>query len=281
MYHLQIDNQKYLLQVQKVLIHKGEIITVDYCLDPENFRQFHQFKVINYQNHNVVHDNIFEGPGLQDISICVNMTNLAETAGYQKLFYGKQEQLPINSFPEVVIPQASKDFFIKTSEASSFVVLVQEKAGKDEKTSQLESDSKRFKGQALPVSRLEIRQRLENIFAILTDYPHQQLIQEASAHCKDRYASCLDEIKKKNYGAALRKACAAGSIPLVKVLLKHKNWLSQDFDINEPSSNGKTAYNWVMTATFKSDVKVKLIQMLVSAGAKTAAPTSIASSPAS
>ena len=91
-----------------------------------------------------------------------------------------------------------------------------------------------------------------------------------SSECKKpKHQSYLTAINQKDYVAALRKAAAAGEENLVDLILKYKNWLAQDFDINETSKTGnKTAYQWIEESKIvPSPIKNRIKKKLISAGA--------------
>ncbi len=268
-FHLQIGARDYLLNLHDCLLAHGEVITVDYCYDLNNYvlSGKDRFLVINHQiKHSIVHDDIFLGIGSHDISVYADMTNLAETEGYQVLFYGKEEQLKLDKIPNSILTSNEKLKFKELNASEHFVVLVQHKLDADEKKAQSEVDSERFEGKCLPVTKQQVKQHLHNLFATAADYPHQELYKEALLLCKNE--SFLNEIKQKHYAAALRKAAAAGSVELVTLLLKYKSWLAQSFDVNESSKNGKTAYDWIGVAAVSNTIKDRIKQLLRNAGAK-------------
>lgn len=77
-------------------------------------------------------------------------------------------------------------------------------------------------------------------------------------------ASLTDALNDANYSLLLRRACASGQHQLVLELLKQKEVLK--VDINQTSSNGKTALDWLITS-HDSTYKQRCINLLIQNGA--------------
>lgn len=82
----------------------------------------------------------------------------------------------------------------------------------------------------------------------------------------------LEAVSKAVYAQAFRKACAYGELDIVKLLLKNRLQLLGNFNLNEPSSNGNTALDWVQKTKYDA-VKMKdvneISRLIVAAGALT------------
>jgi len=76
----------------------------------------------------------------------------------------------------------------------------------------------------------------------------------------------MESINNQLYSQAFRKACAYGAVEVINILLQHRSLLN-NFEINEPSSNGKTALDWVMKATIDKTAKESLVNKFISLGA--------------
>ncbi len=76
-----------------------------------------------------------------------------------------------------------------------------------------------------------------------------------------------EAIDNRSYSQAFRKACAYGAVEVVNIFLQNKSLLN--FDINEPSSNGKTALDWAKNADIDNKIKEPLVKQLITAGAMT------------
>jgi hypothetical protein len=78
----------------------------------------------------------------------------------------------------------------------------------------------------------------------------------------------MEAINSELYSQAFRKACAYGAVEVINLLLEHKSLL-KNFDINEKSSNGNTALDWVKKSTIDDKVKVSLVEQFIKLGAVT------------
>lgn len=79
----------------------------------------------------------------------------------------------------------------------------------------------------------------------------------------------LESISKQDYSQAFRKACAYGAAKVIHIFLEHKSLLN-NFDINEPSSNGNTALDWINKAPgMNMEIKKSLVNELLRSGALT------------
>lgn len=76
----------------------------------------------------------------------------------------------------------------------------------------------------------------------------------------------MESINNHLYSQAFRKACAYGAVEVINILLQHKSLLN-NFDINEPSSNGKTALDWIKKATINNKTKESLVEKFIRFGA--------------
>ena len=82
--------------------------------------------------------------------------------------------------------------------------------------------------------------------SIFKTTPEKYLEAEVKKFCgnEKKYGNFLIAVEKKEYALALRKACAFGSLPLVRALLKFSPQLG--FNINQQSpSNYFTALDWI------------------------------------
>ncbi|MFA6301551.1 MAG: glycosyltransferase family 88 protein [Legionella sp.] len=85
----------------------------------------------------------------------------------------------------------------------------------------------------------------------------------------------LQAIKEKNYSLALKRASSVGHLRVVELIVQFHHQKRISFDINEASSNGNTALDWInlnqaTTATGKAN-KQRIIEILKQEGALTAA----------
>ena len=76
--------------------------------------------------------------------------------------------------------------------------------------------------------------------------------------------------QNKPVSLAFRKACAYGALSIVQIMLEDRTLLD-NFDVNEESSNGKTALDWINdNKTLNENRKEIIRKLLRNAGALTA-----------
>ncbi len=89
------------------------------------------------------------------------------------------------------------------------------------------------------------------------------LLGEISLSCDDR--SVTQAIADHQYSLLLRKLCSGGKYGWVQKILSHKNDLK--IEINQPSTNGKTALDWLDSRTDQSPIKENTRRLLCESGA--------------
>ena len=96
---------------------------------------------------------------------------------------------------------------------------------------------------------------------------HNQLIAEIEKNCKDqtKIRNFLDALYAKNYSLALRKACSIGLLDFIKILFASQ--ISDEIDINQTSSNGFTALDWINEAKVAETIKMQIVSLLEERGA--------------
>jgi SAM-dependent MidA family methyltransferase len=145
--NLETGVKSYLEEITPMLMPGGEIITIDY-----GNNHYEVYEDLRTFSHNQVGDNVFDKPGFIDITHDMNATTMAEEGlqlGLQVKFYGKQAQLPINHFPDKILPSYLKEIFYLHSNNSNFKVLVQSKEGLI--SNDLVNISSRFLNNSMPV----------------------------------------------------------------------------------------------------------------------------------
>lgn len=247
----EVNIYRFLHSVNLILMEGGEIITCDY--GHNTFQAIQAFKVFNKGR---VHSSIAFDPSNEDITHDVNFTVLAEEGNLfnlRPLFFGHQNQLPID-FPTLSFQEKSK--YIEHTSQKRFYFLVQRKESAsyvhDEGNDPIGVEG-RFVGQSIPVTHRQLFQA--NVNQAMLFHPRVQLVREAEKLCKgkadvERY---LNAIKQKEYGLALRLACSWGNKPLVHLLLPYVSVLK--IDLNERSSNGNTALDWLEKAQISHSLK--------------------------
>jgi hypothetical protein len=93
--------------------------------------------------------------------------------------------------------------------------------------------------------------------------PHEELLSKAEKICaqKDEFSTFMAALQNKKYNLAFRKAVAVGSLPLVHMLEKYIAVLS--INVNEPSSNGWTALDWLDdNKTLNKDIAAEIRRIL-------------------
>lgn len=86
--------------------------------------------------------------------------------------------------------------------------------------------------------------------------PHDHLLQELKKMDKipiDKLGHIIQQINKKEYDLALRKACANGYCDIIEVIDKYREPL--EIDYTKKSSNGKSAWNWLETSSASDENK--------------------------
>lgn len=153
-YMIENNILSYLQGINKKLLPGGEIITIDYFQDDVSIDS--RFRT--YQNLSVDYD-IYAQPGYTDITKNVNSTIFVEEGlklGLSCLFYGNQNGLSIDSFPETVLSSRLKQIYRERSELRAFRVLVQSKQpilDKESKATPIKLEkSDRFVKKSEPVS---------------------------------------------------------------------------------------------------------------------------------
>lgn len=262
---IQIGSEKYLNNLHPLLVSGGEVITIDYGETYDALRN----EVFKTHSKSTLGDDIFVDPSDKDITFDVNMTTLADTPGYQTVFFGKQEQLRIDTFPKEVLSDQHKKAFVESSKARAFKVIVQSKHERldEKKVIEHKTDPMRFHGESAPVSEAEINKKYRGTLFDIANYPHKILYAEAKTLCANnpKFDSYLNAIKEKQYSVALRKAASIGSLRLTTLLLNYRAAIY--FDVNERSSNGNTALDWIKQAKVKTAIRSLIIKQLIKHGA--------------
>ncbi|MEO8965561.1 MAG: SAM-dependent methyltransferase [Gammaproteobacteria bacterium] len=264
MCHPETDVYTVFQNISEILLSGGEVITVDYGNDNDNMSYY----IKTFRNGQVGdhYSQFFAG---QDITHNVNITLLTQEGMHANLrprFFGKQESMRIDSFTDEIVPAVSKKVFTTEGSKSNFHVLLQRKEDKEDKEDKLtKSDlSQRFIGKSLPVTQSELFNHRYKGFKA-----HVLLLKEMTqlSQGKPEHAKLLETIAQRDYALALRKVCASGLDLQMDALLKYKNAL--EIDVNAPSSDGKTAYDWVEQTKFKMDplIKEKMLSELTKHGA--------------
>lgn len=263
--NLEIRIYPYLQKMQALLMKGGEIMTMDY--GDTFYKILEIYKIVAGAKKG---NDIFEKPGRIDISHEVNLSTIADEGvkvGLNTTFCGTLDQLKVDAFPDAILSSKQKQEFNKISRAGNFKVILQHRQF------ELKYDDKqlaaRFNGQSMAVYRSQLdRQYLDGLFSIAR-LPHIRLYQAAKAICDKNsdYKSIIIAIKNTDYGMALRKSAAAGSLTLVTLLLDFKKAIA--LNVNETSSsNGYTAYDWAKEAKINPLDKHKIITKLEEEGGK-------------
>jgi hypothetical protein len=107
-------------------------------------------------------------------------------------------------------------------------------------------------------------------FISVTD-PLSKCIVMLSNACKqsDKKEELLDAINKDLFALAFRKACAYGEEQVVNLLVENRSLLG-DFSLNESSSNGFTAVDWVKKAAYEKTKQERILERIIAAGAVSA-----------
>lgn len=108
------------------------------------------------------------------------------------------------------------------------------------------------------------RQTVSSVLPSEAQDPHQELLRAAEKICekRDEFNSFMRALQDKKYALALRKASAAGSLPLVYTLGKYISVLG--INVNEPSSNGWTALDWLENAqSINGEIKEAIRNVLL------------------
>lgn len=109
------------------------------------------------------------------------------------------------------------------------------------------------------------------VHSFLNGSPHNKLLLDLDGKCTNLSAKNKENlnnaIQSRNYSLALRKVCSACDLDLIKVLLKYKN--SLNIDVNAPSSNKFTAFDWVNTKKGVATLtKERCLSLLIRSGAR-------------
>jgi hypothetical protein len=104
--------------------------------------------------------------------------------------------------------------------------------------------------------------KLQGFFKQIT-HPDAVLLRKAKKICK---ADFYLLIKQRKYSLLLRKACNEINLPLIGLLLKYRDKIN--IQINECSSNGNSALDWINQAKGHPLILQKAVQLLTDAGAK-------------
>lgn len=131
--------------------------------------------------------------------------------------------------------------------------------------SQLQLKSHESKGHAAQISIFASTSTSESLSALkkLCSTPQRKPI--------------LDVIKANKLPLALRKACSSGDTEVIKFMIMNKGALG-DYDLNETSSNGNTALDWLQACKSLQktpSIHDTLVTLLIEAGAKAGPKPSI------
>lgn len=102
-----------------------------------------------------------------------------------------------------------------------------------------------------------------------SNFSHNPLINRIKAICTNQ--QLLTALSNHNYALALRKASSELWMPIVILLLDYKQNRGIQFNINDSSSNGNTALDWVRKAKPKNQIdaeaQARIIEVLKAQGA--------------
>lgn len=255
----------YLKSIQAILIESGEVISIDYGGDA-----FTTVQCLKTFDGKQVGQNIFDDPSFNDITRDVNFTVAAEEGiklGLQPVFFGKQNQMIIRENDPISI--RGKVEFVERSSVETFQILVQRKVGESETVKKEENSEDmraRFTGKCVPVTHAQLfRRHLDKAMSLS---PHARLLEKAETICRGKanFVSYLQALATKQYALALRKACSIGSGPHIDLILSYITLL--DININEVSSNGYSALDWIQNAKISVPVKDEIVKKLTALDAK-------------
>jgi len=223
---LKIDS--FIKAASKALISGGEMMSIDY--GDASYTSDYGVKTIT--NYGLGYD-LFKEPGYVDITHDVDFKQVAasgEKYGLQSTFFGKQEQIN----------------FIKVRNKENFWVLLQKKQNNNDLNKEEKSD--RFQGSSHTVTPFQffkknVKESFDDYHTIAKNYFNNFV------GCHSSYKPFIDAIKNKNYSYAMRLACRVGNETLITSLIKVHECIR--FDINETSSNGKTAYDWLLLKRYE------------------------------